>query len=83
MTEDTENLILRLLREIRETQQAHSAKFVTIERRLLERHEGLYTALGMAAHGNVVIEGHGGRLDEMAADIAAMKRRMAELESRT
>jgi hypothetical protein len=83
MTEDTENLILRLLREIRGTQQAHSAKFVTIERRLSEMHEGLYTALGMAAHGNVVIEGDGGRLDEMAADIAAMKRRMAELESRT
>lgn len=89
MIDETENLVLRLPREIRAeqgelraVQEGRTVKLTAIERRMTEMNESMATGLGMAAHGNVVAERHGSLLDEIAAEIAALKRRAAELETR-
>jgi polyhydroxyalkanoate synthesis regulator phasin len=82
MSEDQDNMVLRLLREIRAQQIEDSRRLVRVERRLDELHESNATALGLAAHANVVVEQSGQRFDELADQIEALRRRVAALEDR-
>ena len=89
MAEETENLILHILREIRSEQrdvraeqQDQSKRLIRVERRLDEVHESMTTAPGMAAHWNVVVEQFGQRFDELEGRLAALQNRNTELESR-
>ena len=82
MTEEDENLVLRLLREIRAGQQDQSLRLIRVERRVDEMHESMTTALGMAAHSNVVVEQMGQRFDEFEDRLVALQRRVSELESK-
>jgi hypothetical protein len=68
-----DNVILRLLREIRADQQDQSKRLIRVERRLDEVHESMTTALGMAAHSNVVVEQFGQRFDELEDRLAALQ----------
>lgn len=82
MTEDTESMILRLLREyrsdfdeIRNRLNDHTRRFDILERRMEEVHETLYTAAGIAAHANV-------RHDHVARELEDIKARLKRLEER-
>ena len=83
MAEDESNLILRLLREIRADQQNQGKRLVRVERRVDELHENVATALGMAAHSNVVVEQFGQRFDEFEDRLGALQRRVADLETKS
>ena len=83
MAETESNLILRLLREIRVKQGEDGLRLVRVERRVDERHESVGTALGMAVHANIAVEHTGQTFDEIRDEIAALKRRVQELEART
>ena len=87
MTEDTENIVLRLLREIRAKQDEHSAQFVSVEQRMttLERkmddvNESVAYALGVSAHANIAYETTGQRLDRLTETVADLKARLEALE---
>ena len=82
MAED-ENLILRLLREIRSDTSDTRLRLGKVERRLDELHEGMVQAMGMAGLASVATEQHGEAMDEIRDEIAAPKRRVQELEART
>ena len=82
MAEEDDNIVLRLLREIRADQLDQGKRLIKVERRLDEMHEGMTTALGMAAHSNLVVEQFGQRFDEVEDQLTALRRRVSELESR-
>ena len=81
MTEDSSNLILRLLRDIRVRLDEHDKRFDRMEQRfdkidqrLEEMHESMYTALGLAAHSNI-------RHDTVRSEIEGLKERVVRLET--
>jgi hypothetical protein len=82
MAEDDDNVVLRLLREIRSGQEEQSRRLIRVERRVDEMHEGMTTALGMAAHSDVVVEQYGQRFDEVEDQLAALRRRVSDLEAK-
>jgi len=82
MGEDEDNVVLRLLCEIRAEQSDQSMRLIRVERRIDEMHENMTTALGMATHSNVVVEQFGQRFDEVQDQLNALRRRVADLESR-
>ena len=82
MSDEEDNVVLRLLREIRAQQVEDSRRLLRVERRLDELHESNATALGMAAHANVVVEQTGDRFDEIADQLEVKCRRVAVLEDR-
>ncbi|TPE53876.1 hypothetical protein [Amaricoccus solimangrovi] len=79
---EEDDIVLRLLREIRTDQLDQGRRLIKVERRLDEMHEGMTTALGMAAHSNLVAEQFGQRFDEVEDQLNALRRRVSELESR-
>lgn len=81
MAEDEDNLGLRLLREIHSEQTDQGLRLIRVERRLDEVHENMVTALGMAAHSNVVVGQFGQRFDQMPGQLNALRRRVSDLES--
>lgn len=81
MAEDRNDLMLRLLREIRATQEDDALRLRRVERRVDELHESAGVALGFAAHATQTVEGHGQQFDALRDDIEAPKRRVAELEA--
>jgi hypothetical protein len=81
MSED-DNLILRLLREYRAEREDQAKRLIRVERRVDELHEIATAALGMSAHSNVVAKTHGERFDGIEDRLAALPRRVAELESK-
>jgi hypothetical protein len=82
MAEVEDNLILRLLREIRAQQTDDGRRLQRVERRVDELHEGMVTAMGLAGLANVATEKHGGDMDEIRDELTALKRRITELEAR-
>jgi polyhydroxyalkanoate synthesis regulator phasin len=82
MAETEPNLILRLLREIRDDTQDTRHRITKVERRLDELHEGMVSAMGLAGLASVATEKHGEGMDEIRDEITALKRRVQELESR-
>ncbi|WP_333834931.1 hypothetical protein [Rubrimonas sp.] len=89
MTEETENIVLRLLREIRETQRAHSERFdgieqrmTTLERKMDDVNESVAMALGFSAHANVAYETTGQRIDRLTETVADLRARLEKLEEK-
>ena len=82
MGESENNVVLRLLREIRADTQDTRARMAKVERRLDELHEGMVQAMGIAGLASVATEQHGEGMDEIRDEITALKRRVAELEAR-
>jgi hypothetical protein len=82
MAETESNLILRLLRDIREDTQDTRHRITKVERRLDELHEGMVSAMALAGLASVATEKHGEGMDEIRDEITAPKRRVQELEAR-
>ena len=78
---DEDNIVLRLLREIRDTQQEDHVRIGKIERHLSELREHTVTAMGMAAMASQTTEDRGERLDEITDELEALRRRVADLEA--
>ncbi|NUB43461.1 hypothetical protein GEU84_003620 [Fertoebacter nigrum] len=83
MAETEDNLVLRLLREIRSDTQDTRQRMTKVERRLDELHEGVVAAMGLAGLANVATEKHAEGMDEIRDQLEALRRRVAELEMRT
>lgn len=85
MTEEN-NIMLRLLREIREDQQDHSSQLMKFDARLAVVNDSISTALGLAAHASVKAEDAAfkanARFDNLSEQIDALNRRVAALEAR-
>ena len=82
MAESEDNIVLRLLREIRNDTSDVRSRMTKVERRLDELHEGMVSAMGIAGLASVATEQHGEGMDEIRDEIAALKRRVQELEAR-
>jgi hypothetical protein len=89
MAEDDDNLVLRLLREIRGKLDAHDRRFdeldlhmTTFERHVEDIKESVGYALGLSAHANVAYETTGQRLDRMVETIKGLEARIENLEKR-
>jgi hypothetical protein len=89
MAEDDDNLVLRLLREIRAEQGEIRGDVASIKERMTsyERHvedmkESVSYALGLSAHANVAYETTGQRLDRLTEQVAGLRARVEELEKR-
>jgi len=83
MAESEDNIVLRLLREIRGQQVDDGRRLQRVERRRDELHEAVVAAMGIAGLASVATEQHGKGMDEIRDEIAALKRRVQELEART
>lgn len=90
MTDETENLVLRLLRDIRDDLKRQNGRIGGIEtrlegidRRLGDLNESAALAMGMAAQSHISQESLGLRLDEMRVDLDLMKERMDEMDDRS
>jgi len=80
MAEEPDNLMLRLLRDIRDTQDKHSTlladhsrQFREIRREMHERQESTATAMGFAGHANI-------RTESLQKQIDALVERLDRLE---
>lgn len=82
MAELEDNVVLRLLREIRADTQDTRHRLTKVERKLEELHEGMVQAMGVAGLASVSTEKQGEDIDEIRDEIAALKRRVQELEAR-
>jgi ubiquinone biosynthesis protein UbiJ len=87
MSEDDDNLVLRLLREIRGKLDDHDRAFEGLALRMnaMERHmedvkESVTYALGLSAHANVVYETTGQRLDRLTDQVERLEARLDRLE---
>lgn len=78
--EPDNSLVLRLLQEIRSDTGDIRARVTRLERRVDEIGKSAVTAMGFAAHAAQVSEHHGEHFDELRDEIAALKRRVAQLE---
>ena len=81
MAED-DNLVLRMLREIRSQQVDDGRRLQRVERKMDELHDSVITAMGIAGVASVATEKHGEGMDEIRDEISALKRRVQELEAR-
>lgn len=82
MTDAEDNVVLRLLREIRADTQDTRQSLTKVERKLEELHEGMVQAKGVGGLASVSTEKQGEYIDEIRDEIAALKRRVQELEAR-
>jgi len=87
MAKDDDNIVLRLLRELRadllvlkDGQADGNRRLTKIERHIEEMKETLAYSAGIAVHAGVVVEKSGENLDEIRDQIEALRRRVAELE---
>jgi chaperonin cofactor prefoldin len=87
MTEDTENLILRLLRDIRAKQDAHDGRFDriearvgTLERRMADVQESVALAVGFSVSANAHYETNAERIDRLSQTVESLKARIEVLE---
>ena len=80
MAEDDDNLVLRLLREIRAKLDDHDRSFDAIERHMEDVKESVSYALGLSAHANVAYETTGQRLDRLTDRVEALEARIETLE---
>jgi polyhydroxyalkanoate synthesis regulator phasin len=82
LAQDDDNVVLRLLREIRGDTSDLRLRMAKVERRLDELGDGMTTALGMSAHSNIVVEQTASRIDELQDQIEGLRRRVSDLEAR-
>jgi len=84
-----QNLVLRLLREIRTelgdtkaSVQTVGARMTTLERKMDDVNESVGYALGLSAHANIAYETTGQRLDRLSETVADLKARLEKLEEK-
>ena len=82
MSDDQDNVVLRLLREIRSDTTDLRQRMTRVERHLEEMRDQTKTAIGMAGMAAVASETHGGDMDELRDQLEALRRRVAALEDR-
>lgn len=75
MAKEPDNLVLRMLREIRATLDKHEPRFDKIDKKLDDMSASLTMALGLSLHANVRHENVQQRLD-------ALEQRVQKLEER-
>jgi chromosome segregation ATPase len=82
MSDEPDNMVLALLRDIRSTLRDHSGELSQIgqrvdriDRRLEEVHETLYTVAGAAVHANI-------RHDTVAERLKTLEDRVSRLEEK-
>lgn len=87
MTDETDNLILHLLRDIRSKLDDHDRSFDGLQGRMatMERHmedvkDTVTYALGLSAHSVVAYETSGQRLDRPAEHVSKLEARLENLE---
>jgi hypothetical protein len=87
MAEEDDNVVLRILREIRAEQREIRGDVMLINQRMssFERHaedmkESVGYALGPSAHANVAYETTGQRLDRLTERLAGLETRVDQLE---
>ena len=73
MSEDGTSLILRLLRDIRATEDEHGREFATLNKKFDDWQETTATGRGLASHANI-------RNTAIEAELETSKRRVAALE---
>ena len=76
MAKDADNIVLKLLRDIRATQDEHSVEFKKVRKQLEDLSESVTYALGLSAHANVRHESVQKKIDEI-------EKRLKKLEART
>jgi hypothetical protein len=82
MAEAHENLVLRLLREIREKQDDDSLRLRSVERTLQDVKENVAVAMGVAGDASAAVDRHGQDFDALQEKVALLERRLAALENR-
>ena len=75
MGKEPDNVVLKLLRDIRETQGEHGGRLTKIEKKLDELAKSVTYSLGLSAHANVRHESVQKKLDEI-------EKRLKKLEAR-
>jgi predicted translin family RNA/ssDNA-binding protein len=83
MADEQDNLVIRMLRDIRGDTMDTRQRLVRVERHVEEMREQMVTAMGMAGMATVSVEKQGERLDEISDELEALRRRIAALENRT
>jgi hypothetical protein len=84
MATPTEDLVLRILKDIQGTLADHGRKLSKLESGQNEIRESIVTALGLSAHANVrndLMEDRIGRLESMIDDLADLRSRVERLEA--
>ena len=82
MAEEQDNIVIRMLREIRAQQIDDGRRLQRVERHVEELRDQMVTAMGIAGLASVATEKHGEGMDEIRDEIMALKRRVQELEVR-
>jgi hypothetical protein len=89
VTQEGENLILRLLRETRVEQGAMTRsldrigqRMTTLERKMDDVNESVGYALALSAHANVAYETTGQRIDRMRETVDDPRARVEALETK-
>jgi polyhydroxyalkanoate synthesis regulator phasin len=75
MANEPDNVVLKLLRDIRASQDEHSEEFKKVRQQLDDLSESVTYALGLSAHANVRHESVQKKIDEL-------EKRIKNLESR-
>jgi polyhydroxyalkanoate synthesis regulator phasin len=75
MGKEPENLMLRILREVREDVRMLKTGTGEIKQRLDEMHETLYTTAGLAMHANV-------KNDTLSKRVETLEKRIGKLEEK-
>jgi predicted nucleic acid-binding Zn-ribbon protein len=73
MVEERDDLMLKMLRDIRVTLDEHSGEFKALRKEMHDWHETIATATGFAMHANL-------RDSAIESEIEALKRRVETLE---
>lgn len=80
MTDETDNLVLILLRDIRATldeqtklHAGHTERFDRLEQRMDDLYESTYSALGFAAHANIRIDSVGERPKKLESRVSRLE----------
>jgi uncharacterized coiled-coil protein SlyX len=89
MTRDAEDLILRLLREIRsdvaqvrDAKHRHGARMTTLEHRMADMQESDALAVGFAVSSNAHHETNAARIDGLNETVEARRVRVEKLEEK-
>lgn len=82
MSDEEDNVVLRLLREIRTDTSDLRQRMGRMERHVEDMREQMTTAMGMAGMATVATERHGQDMDEIRDQLEALRRRVAVLEDR-
>ena len=75
MSKEPENLVLKILREVREDARTLKKGNVSIKQRLDEMHETLFTTAGLSMHANV-------KNDTLTKRVETLEKRIGKLEEK-